>query len=92
MEYQDVVISESGEEEITETCEEVVQQIIQENKEEDEPAVHGDKNKISEEERKWQEERVRDMEYLWGEGSLEYSLNLIEHRLEERRSLRRMGQ
>lgn len=92
MEYQDVVISESGEEEITETCEEVVQQIIQENKEEDEPAVHGDKNKILEEERKWQEERVRDMEYLWGEGSLEYSLNLIEHRLEERRSLRRMGQ
>lgn len=95
MEYQDIVTSESGEE-ITESSE-PIQLLIQESKEEDDLAVHEDKKRIPEEEeeeerKKWQEERVRDMEYLWGEGSFEYSLNLIEHRLEERRSLQRLGQ
>ena len=92
MEYEDVVTSESGEE-ITESSE-PMQLLVQESKEEDElSSVHEDKKKIQEQERKkWQEERERDMEYLWGEDSFEYSLNLIEHRLEERRSLQRIGQ
>lgn len=78
MEHPDVSASES-------------EQLSQEKEEEEEAAVH-DKNKVSEAESPWRKERVRDMEYLWGEGSLEYSLNLIEHCLEERRSLRRAGQ